>query len=136
MRGRAHYAPVKRADLLGEQLLTEVKPCLKRTALLEKSSIFGVLTALLPYAPIWNPPSSMNISSTFFWLAGGAALTLVLPRSSCKTIGTNRNVCEVIITLVETDLPPPRETYLYSAAEYHMIRRCGRVEACAMNSIS
>ena len=40
--------PVKRADLLGEQLLTEVKPCLKRTALLAKLSMFGVFAALLP----------------------------------------------------------------------------------------
>ena len=42
------YIPVRRADLLGEQLLTEVKPCLKTTALLAKLSMLGVLTALLP----------------------------------------------------------------------------------------
>lgn len=92
------HIPVRIADLLGEQLLTEVKPCLNKTALLAKLSMLGVLTALLPYTPISNPPSSMNISSTFFLSSanGAAALAMVTHSSSSNVTYEIERKCDAI----------------------------------------
>ena len=43
---------------LGEQLLTEVNACLKRTLRLARLSMLGVLQTLLLYTPASNPASS------------------------------------------------------------------------------
>jgi len=45
-------------NLLGEQLLTDVKACLKMTLCLAKPSMFGVLHTVLLYMPNSKPPSS------------------------------------------------------------------------------
>ena len=42
------------ADLLGEQLLTDVKALLKIALLLASLSRFGVLMTVLPRAPIYS----------------------------------------------------------------------------------
>ena len=43
---------------LGEQLLTDVKACLKTTLCLARPSMFGVLHTVLLYTPNSKPPSS------------------------------------------------------------------------------
>jgi len=58
MRGFMVHQMVYDTNLLGEQLLTDVKACLKTTLCRANASIFGVLHAVLLYTPSSKPPSS------------------------------------------------------------------------------
>ncbi|RMX41203.1 hypothetical protein pdam_00013246 [Pocillopora damicornis] len=57
---------IRIADLLGEQLLTEVKAFLKITLRFPKAFKFGVLQTVLSYTCVSKPASSPIITRTFF----------------------------------------------------------------------
>lgn len=94
---QSKVSPVRIADLLGEQLLTEVNAFLKITLRFAKAFKFGVLQTMLLYTCVSKPASSPMITKTFFFVFTLAVVELrAIKTRQIASIITCTTLCSAI----------------------------------------